>query len=161
MCRAEEGNLKIQRDWGFAPDYVEGMRSSASDKRPRRRLARRHGIEPVATPLMDEGRSYRDYTLGTGRTHSVWQLIDTAFGLANNSLEWHLKGTDPVGWHARFRESGKIAVEVDGNLLRPSDPQEISVDASRAHQELGWEPRVGLEVFRDMLKDDAEQVAVV
>jgi GDPmannose 4,6-dehydratase len=109
----------------------------------------------------DEGHAYRDYTLSTGCTYTVWQLIDAAFTLRGYSLDWQLDGSDPGNWHARFRENGRLAVEVDRNLLRPTDPLEIRVDSSRARRELGWAPRTGVEVFLyDMLNGEAEQKSV-
>ena len=152
------GNLKIRRDWGFAPDYVQGMRLVLRQVATR---AARAGGSHSFYHEPDEGQAYRDYTLSTGCTYTVWELIDAAFALGGYSLDWHLDGSDPVSWHARFREDGRLAVEVDQNLLRPTDPLEIRVDSSRARRELGWAPHTGLEVFLyDMLNGEAEQKSV-
>lgn len=153
------GNLKIRRDWGFAPDYVEGMRlilRQVSVRAARSRAADdAMGVEP-AEP--DEGISYRDYILGTGKTSAVWELVDTAFRIAGFTLEWHLEGDDPSRWHARFNATGEKAVVVNPSLLRPADPLVIQVDASRARTQLGWTPREGLEAFlEDMLGVTAGQ----
>jgi GDPmannose 4,6-dehydratase len=143
------GNLKIRRDWGFAPDYVEGMQLII--RQTRVRASSRGEQEPD-----DAGALYRDYVLGTGRSHAVWELVDEAFRIAGFALEWRLEGDDPREWSAHFREGGALAVAVDASLLRPADPLVIEVDSSRAREELGWSPRRGLEVFlRDMLEDPA------
>src|SRR5262249_34593349 len=59
------GNLKVCRDWGFAPDYVDGM------CRVLRQIEVR-AVERNTEPVNDEGANYRDYVLGTGQTHAVW-----------------------------------------------------------------------------------------
>jgi len=103
-------------------------------------------------PMVDEGRAYRDYVLGTGQTHAVWELVDTAFRLIGLDLEWSLEGDDPHRWQAHFRSNGNLAVAVDPSLFRPADPLIIEVDSSRARRDLGWSPREGLEIFlTDML----------
>jgi GDPmannose 4,6-dehydratase len=141
------GNLKAKRDWGFAPDYVGGILSIARQINVR---SQHLGTQPDP----DEGAYYRDYVLGTGRLHAVWQLVDRAFALKGFDLEWHLEGANPTKWGAYFSTTGLPAVVVDPALLRPADPMAIKADAFRAHEELGWTPRTGLDVFlQDMLKE--------
>lgn len=56
------GNLKAQRDWGYAPEYVESMWQILQQERP------------------------ADYVIGTGESHSVKDFLEEAFGYAN--LDW-------------------------------------------------------------------------
>jgi GDPmannose 4,6-dehydratase len=56
------GNLSIQRDWGWAPDFVEAMW------------------------LMLQQESPDDFVIGTGRTHSLEYFVERAFDCAN--LDW-------------------------------------------------------------------------
>jgi GDPmannose 4,6-dehydratase len=138
------GNLKIQRDWGFALDYVEGM------LRILRQIETRSEVTGAAIEP-DEGANYRDYILATGKTHAVWELIDCAFTIGGFDLDWDLDGDDPAAWSGRFRSTKRPAVTVSPDLLRTAEPLVIRVDPSRAQKELGWAPRQGLEVFlRDM-----------
>jgi GDPmannose 4,6-dehydratase len=133
------GNLKAQRDWGFAPDYVAGMLMIL-------RQASLRGDADVAS-------SYRDYVLGTGELSAVWELIDRAFVLAGFELAWRLDGEDPLAWSAAFADTGEPAVLVDPAFVRPSDPRAIVADPARIRAELGWEPRIGLDSFLlDMLE---------
>jgi GDP-D-mannose dehydratase len=100
----------------------------------------------------DEARYYRDYVVGTGRLHHVWELADRAFALAGFELAWSLDGADPLEWSAAFADTGEPAVVVDPAFLRPADPQAISADPGRIVEELGWQPHLGLDVFlEDML----------
>ena len=140
------GNLKIERDWGYAPDYLDGMVLILRQIAARARHFSRAAEE-------DHGRNYRDYVLSSGQTHAVWQMADRAFALSGFGLEWHLGGEDPTQWHAVFKQTGETAVIVNASLLRPADPLVIKADSSRSRNELGWQPRPGLDVFlSDMLR---------
>jgi GDPmannose 4,6-dehydratase len=135
------GNLKAERDWGFAPDYVDGMLLIL-------RQASLRGVPDLAS-------SYRDYVLGTGKLHAVWELIDRAFSLAGFDLTWSLDGDDALAWSAAFADTGEPAVVVDPAFVRPADPRAIGADPARIRADLGWEPRVGLDAFLlDMLEHD-------
>ena len=68
------GNLHVRRDWGFAPDFVDGILLIARQVRVRS-VTLGQPQEP------DEGGSYRDYVLGTGRVHAVRELVDRALHL--------------------------------------------------------------------------------
>lgn len=50
------GNLEASRDWGYAPDYVEGMWMMLQQDQP------------------------DDYVLATGETRTIRELLDVAFG---------------------------------------------------------------------------------
>lgn len=140
------GNPNVRRDWGLAHDYVDGIRLIMRQIQVRSRH--------LGEPERDDGAYYRDYVLGTGQLHSVWQLVDRAFALAGFDVEWDLEGEDPARWGAYFLTTEEPAVVVDQELLRPTDPLAIQADPSRARTELGWVPRTGLDAFlNDMLAD--------
>jgi GDPmannose 4,6-dehydratase len=144
------GNLKVRRDWGFAPDYVQGMWA----------ILRQINLRVAAGELEDIGRNYRDYVLATGETHAVWELVDSAFRIAGFEIEWDLEGDDPALWRGCFSATGAAAVIVDPRLLRMSEPLIIQVDPSRAREELGWSPRRGFELFlNDMFTNLPRPVA--
>lgn len=141
------GNLAARRDWGYAPDYVEGIVSIL------RQISVRNDQLGRSSPA-DTAEHYRDYVLATGQLHAVWELVDRAFTLSGLDLEWEIGSSDVREWQACFRHSGSVAVVVDPDFLRPSDPLAISADPSRAVTELGWNPRRGLDAFLlDMLAD--------
>jgi GDPmannose 4,6-dehydratase len=147
------GNLKVRRDWGFAPDYVEGMCRILRQIETRAAVARQ-------SPQTDEGANYRDYVLATGETHAVWELIDSAFTIGGFELGWDLEGDNPAAWRGYFRSTKMPAVIVNPDLLRTAEPLVIRVDPSRAQKELGWAPRPGLEVFlREMFTKGESQEA--
>jgi GDPmannose 4,6-dehydratase len=60
----ELGNLDVERDWGWAPDYVDAIIR-----------ATRHG-------------NGDDYVIATGESHSLQQFVETAFA-AVGIEDWH------------------------------------------------------------------------
>ena len=151
-CPLTVGNLTARRDWGFAPEYVAGIVKII------RQIAVRSAVSGIPRDV-DAGPSYRDYVLASGRLHAVWELVDQAFALGGFSLEWDRGSPDPADWFARMKSDGAVAVRVDPDLIRPSDPEAIGADASRARAELNWVPRSGLDAFlTDMLDPVAGHV---
>ncbi|MFN8507656.1 MAG: GDP-mannose 4,6-dehydratase [Dehalococcoidia bacterium] len=141
----ELGNLKSRRDWGYAPDFALGAL----------RILRQVPVrgELSGEPEDDIAANYRDYILGTGVMHSAWELADSAFRLGGFELDWRLGGADQARWGASFRDSGRRAIVVNPDLMRPTDPLAIGTDPSRAIDELGWSPTRGLERFlREMIE---------
>lgn len=91
------GNLEARRDWGWAEDYMRAL------------------------PLIAE-QEPGDFVLATGETHSVRELVETAF--------------DEVGLDYRAH------ITRDEAMLRPADVPVLLGDASKARDVLGWEANV-------------------
>ncbi len=70
-----------------------------------------------------------DYVLGTGETHTVKEFLQEAFTYAG------------IDWHKHVR--------TDPRYFRPLEVDLLVANASRAKQELGWEPKIK---FRDLVK---------
>ena len=117
------GNLDACRDWGHAADYVEGMR------------------------LILNAEKADDFVLATGETHSVRELIETAFRLAGFDLAWKGNGIDEKGID---RADGKVLVEIDPKFFRPTEVELLCGDASKARKILGWKPK---RTFRDIVEE--------
>lgn len=80
----------------------------------------------------------QDYVIATGQAHSVKDFLDLAFSYAGYDWEEY--------------------VQIDSRFLRPSDPELLLGDASRAYNELGWEPTTSFEELVHMMVDhDLEQ----
>jgi len=109
------GNLDAKRDWGYAPEYVEGM-----------------------WRILQQDES-NDFVLSTGETHSVREFVEEAF--AHVDLDWKeyvkhdpryerpaevdlligdaSKAKKFLGWEpkVRFKELVRIMVDADMELL--------------------------------------------
>lgn len=137
------GRLDVQRDWGFAPDYVEGILLIADQIEVRRMLS--------GANIQDDSLEYRDYVLGTGVLTSVKDLIDAAFSQAGVPLVWTME--EDGGGSAVLQETGTLAVESVPEFRRAAEPKAIQADASRAWCELGWRPNGSIDSFlRDMIE---------
>src|SRR5689334_11757314 len=103
------GNLDACRDWGFAGDYVRAMW------------------------MMLQQDKADDYVIATGVSHSVRELVETAF--RHVGLEW------------------EKYVRIDPAFLRPAEVDHLIGDASKAKRELGWQPSVSFEQLIAMMVD--------
>ncbi|OUL36783.1 GDP-mannose 4,6-dehydratase [Nostoc sp. T09] len=111
----EMGNLDAKRDWGFAGDYVEAMW------------------------LMLQIDEPEEYVIGTGKLHSVRDLVSTAFECVE--LDWQ-----------RY-------VVINTNLLRPDEHFQLVANPSKAKTNLGWETQVSFEeILEKMVQADLERL---
>jgi GDPmannose 4,6-dehydratase len=107
------GNLEARRDWGHAADYVRAIH------------------------LMLQTDEPDDYVIGTGRSYSVREFCELAFGELGLDYRDHVK--------------------VDPRLFRPAEVNLLVADPSRARARLGWEPLVPFEeLVREMVHADLE-----
>jgi GDPmannose 4,6-dehydratase len=110
------GNLDAQRDWGFAGDYVRAMWLMLQQDQP------------------------DDFVIATGLSHSVRDLVQTAFD--HVGLDW------------------QKYVRVDPRFLRPAEVDHLIGDASKARRELGWSPSVDFKELVEMMVDaDVERLS--
>jgi GDPmannose 4,6-dehydratase len=109
------GNLDSVRDWGHSRDYVRAM----------------HLI--LQQPQAD------DFVVATGERHSVRDLCEMAFAVADLDYREH--------------------VVVDTRLTRPSEVESLVGDATKARRVLGWTPTVSFaELVREMVTSDLAQL---
>jgi GDPmannose 4,6-dehydratase len=99
------GNLDAKRDWGFAGDYVKAMWLMLQQEKP------------------------DDFVVATGKTHTVCDLVETAF--KHVGLKW------------------EDYVVQDPAFMRPAEVDLLLGDPQKAKKELGWEPKVS---FEDLVK---------
>ena len=124
------GNLDAKRDWGHARDYVEMMW------------------------LMLQRDQPQDYVIATGHQYSVREFIERAAEPLGMHLHWKGEGADEQGIDAEDR----VIVAVDPRYFRPAEVETLLGDASKAHRELGWKPRIGFaELVSEMVTEDLKE----
>ncbi|MBC8182090.1 GDP-mannose 4,6-dehydratase, partial [candidate division KSB1 bacterium] len=126
------GNLNAKRDWGYAPEFVEGMWRMLQQETP------------------------DDYVLATGENHTVRELAELAFKHLDISIKWQGKDENEIGIDSK---TGKVLVKVDPVYYRPVEVDLLIGDASKAKEKLGWEPKVKFdELVKIMVDSDLEKI---
>jgi len=107
------GNLNAKRDWGFAPEYTEGMWRILQQEIP------------------------EDYVLATGETRTVREFVQYAFEHIGMPLRFEGEGEKEVGIDA----SGRVVVSVDPKYYRPTEVELLVGNPAKAAAKLGWKPK--------------------
>jgi GDPmannose 4,6-dehydratase len=154
------GNMDAKRDWGFAPEYCEGMW----------RILQYEKAD--------------DFVLATGETQTVRRFTELAFNSLGIELEWRDKGIDETGIiktidlnkakeligyssiknnytkdFTKELKPGDVVVAVDPNYYRPTEVDLLIGDASKAEKILGWKAKTKFEeLVHIMIKSDMDKV---
>ena len=140
------GNLNAKRDWGYAPEYCEGMWQMLQQTKP------------------------DDFVLATGETHTVREFIELAFNELGVELDWKGLDENEKGIVSKINGSlgniiyknikvGDTIVEVDKTYYRPTEVDILIGDASKAKNILGWKSKTKFpELIKLMVKADYEKV---
>ena len=108
------GNLSAQRDWGYAPDFVQCMWMILQHHQP------------------------DDFVIATGKMYTVREFCNLAFKRAGIELEWKGSGVDEKGID---KKTNRTLVAVDSKYFRPTEVEQLLGDPSKAIRELKWNPQ--------------------
>lgn len=153
------GNLDAKRDWGYAPEYCEGMWRI----------------------LQNENAD--DFVLATGETHTVREFTELTFNELGIELEW--KGSDEnekgmvksvdlekakklIDYESKNKyrysfdsllKKGDAVVVVDPNYYRPTEVEVLIGDSTKAEKILGWKAQTKFsDLVNLMIKSDLDKV---
>ena len=116
------GNLDAKRDWGYAPEFVEGMW------------------------LMLQSDKADDYVMATGETHTVREFVTESFNVLGEEILWEGSGETEAGI---LKSTGNKVVGINPRYFRPTEVDILIGDPTKAKQELGWAPKI---TFKDLVK---------
>lgn len=120
----ELGNLDAKRDWGYAPEYVDGMWRMLQAERP------------------------DTYVLATNRTTTVRDFVTLAGKSVDFDLQWEGRGEQEVGVD---RKSGRTLVRVNPRFYRPAEVDLLIGNPDKARRDLDWQPSTSLERLCQMM----------
>lgn len=154
------GNLDAKRDWGFAPEYCEGM-----------------------WKILQHDKA-EDFVLATGETHTVREFTELTFKEIGIELDWtgneenekgviksinwdkaktlidHKKNSSTYKFDFSDRlKPGDIVVAVDPNYYRPTEVDLLIGNPTKAEKVLGWKAKTKFEdLVYLMIKADLGKV---
>ena len=116
------GNLDAKRDWGYAPEYVEGMWKMLQHDKP------------------------EDFVLATNETHTVREFVEESFRVLGEEIVWEGTGKEEIGI---LKSIGKPVVGINPRYYRPTEVELLLGDYSKAKEILKWEPKT---TFKELVK---------
>ena len=153
------GNLDAKRDWGFAPEYCEGMW----------RILQYESAE--------------DFVLATGETHTIREFAELTFKEIGIELEWAgkhekekgiIKSIDfevakrlinydtSFGYRLNFSSALKksdTVIVIDPNYYRPTEVDLLIGNPVKAEKLLNWKAETKFnDLIKLMIKADLEKV---
>jgi GDPmannose 4,6-dehydratase len=138
------GCLDAKRDWGFAPEFCEGMW----------RIVQHETAD--------------DFVLATGETHSVREFAEAAFSRIGISIEWSGTAEKEIGRISsidtdkfesvveavpEYTKVGQTVVEVDPVYFRPTEVDILIGDPSKAERTLGWKAQTSFKELVELMVD--------
>lgn len=127
------GNLYSKRDWGYAPDFVEGMWRILQH---------------------DKGE---EFVLATGETHSIREFINEAILHTpfNHNTRWVGEGLDEKLMYDNIE-----LITINPKYYRPTEVELLVGDYYKAKDILGWKPTTTFnELVRKMMNFDLQNIA--
>jgi GDPmannose 4,6-dehydratase len=126
------GNMDSLRDWGYAPEYCEGMWRMLQQDQP------------------------EDFVLATGEQHSVKEFVELSFKELDISIDWKGDKENEIGIDST---TGKIIVAVDPKYYRPTEVETLLGDPTKAKEKLAWEAKTSFnDLVKKMVISDWEKV---
>ena len=120
------GDLDARRDWGYAPEYAEGIWKIMQAEKP------------------------GEYVLATGESHTVREFAQVAFARLGMEIEWRGSGESEKGV---CKKTGKTLIEISPRYFRPSDAKSLLGDPSKAGRELGWKAETKFRRLAEIMAD--------
>ena len=153
------GNLDAKRDWGFAPEYCDGMWKILQHERA------------------------DDFVLATGETHTVREFTERTFKELGVELDWQGKDENEIGivksvdyekakhlvdydnnkdgYKFSFVpvKNGEKIVVIDPNYYRPTEVDLLIGNAAKAEKVLGWKAKTKFsDLVKLMIKSDTDKI---
>jgi GDPmannose 4,6-dehydratase len=130
----ELGNLDAMRDWGYAPEYAEGMWQMLQAGEP------------------------DTFVLSTGKLTRVRTFVEAAFRATGVDISWHGHGVEEIG---RDTVTGQLRIKSSPHFFRPAEPHPLCGDPSKAERMLRWKAETKVDdVCSIMVEADIKRLSM-
>jgi len=98
--------------------------------------------------------------IATGKQYSVREFIERAVAALGISIAWEGTGLDEIGRVSEATadegpQPGDVIVRIDPRYFRPTEVESLWGDASKAKNQLGWQPKISFdELVAEMIRED-------
>jgi len=122
------GNLFAERDWGYAPDFMDAYWKMMNNEEP------------------------TDYVVSNGESHSVLDFLSSAFHSVGIIIEYDTKECNCFDV-----KNGRVVAESLDEFYRPLEVNKLRGNSEKIKKELGWSPSIGFdEMTAAMVRNDIE-----
>jgi GDPmannose 4,6-dehydratase len=148
----ELGNVKAQRDWSDAEDFVKGIWLMLNQEKCR--------VD------MDSNMKIEEYVLSSNETHTIAEFVWYAFKAAGIEGGWHgqaelaefsISTKDAI----KYDPVVSVLVKINPKFYRPAEVDLLLGDSTKARKELGWKPETMFEqLVEKMVSNDLKQIGL-
>ena len=100
-----------------------------------------------------------DFVIASGRTETVRTFIEICAKFLDwgedskgNRIYWEGEGLNEIG---KRIDNDKIVIKIDPRYYRPTEVDLLKGDSQKAHDKLGWRPKISLEeLIKEMVNYD-------
>ena len=144
------GNLDAKRDWGYAPEFCEGMWRILNYEKA------------------------EDFVLATGETHSVREFVEYTFRNLGIEIDWRGEGVsekglvksidknflrDKIQSNELFVKENDAVIEINPTFFRLTEVDLLIGNPAKAKEKLGWKAKTKFEeLVKIMIDSDLEFV---
>ncbi len=129
----EVGNLDIEKDWGYAREFVDGMYLSLQSEKP------------------------EDYIFATGTKTKIKNFIEHSYGVINVNLTWQGENENLKAYDEK---TGELVLLINPNFYRPTEIKSSYGDPTKAKTKLNWNTNLDYKkICEIMVQCDIDRIS--
>lgn len=164
----ELGNIYAKRDWSHAEDFVDGVWKMLNQDTIRNL---RQDWDDLPESINESWNSYmtrnlKEYVLASGETHTIKEFATLAAQHAGLEVVWVDDGMNEKLVLANYLSDlsnikSQVIIQINPEFYRPAEVELLLGNSTAARQELGWAPKISLDILaKRMIESDLYELGV-